>query len=168
MMEREILAQIARSVVDCDVDRTKELARRALEEGLDPLEAIEEGLARGIRSVGDSFARGEAFLPDLMMAAEAMKAGLSVLEGAVKERGLRRRALGKVVIGTVEGDLHDIGKSIVVTMLEANGFEVLDLGVDVPCRRFVEAVKEERPDVLGLSALLTSTLPRQREVIEAL
>ncbi len=168
MSKEELLTAMAESVIEGEMERAAELARRALEEGMDPLEAIEQGYARGIREVGERFARGEYFLPHLAMGAEAMKAAMAVLEPELARRQKERITLGRVVIGTVAGDIHEIGKTLVATMLSASGFAVTDLGVDVPTRRFVEAVREERPQILGLSALLTTTMLVQREVIAAL
>ena len=135
---------------------------------MDPVEAIEEGLGRGVSIVGGRFETGEAFLVELVMAGEAMKAGTEVLMEEIRKRGLSVKKLGSVVIGTVSGDLHDIGKNIVVSMLEAAGFEVIDLGVDVSADAFVDRVRETEPDVLGMSALLSTTAPEQEKVIEAL
>jgi len=125
-------------------------------------------LAEGIKNIGNLFERGEIFLPELIMAAEAMKAGTEILMSEVRKRGLNVKKLGKVVIGTVQGDIHDIGKNIVISMLEASGFKVIDLGVDVPAEEFIKKVKEVQPDVLGMSALLTTTAPEQSRVIEML
>jgi corrinoid protein of di/trimethylamine methyltransferase len=136
--------------------------------GIDPLKAIEEGLAQGIREVGNKFANGEVFLPELIMAAETMKKALEILEPELKKKKKERKTLGKVLLGTVAGDIHSIGKTIVASMLSANGFEVYDIGEDVPAGKFVEKVKELKPDILGLSALLTTTLPEQKVVIETL
>ncbi|MFO1401227.1 MAG: corrinoid protein [Steroidobacteraceae bacterium] len=155
-------------VIDGDVDRARELAQQAIAAGLDPLEAITRGFTPGVNHVGEQFGLGEMFLPELVLGGEAMKAAVEVLEPELKRRGSERRSLGRVVLGTVHGDVHEIGKTLVHTMLSASGFEVLDLGVDVPAARFVEAVRTLRPQVLGLSALLTTTMPGQREVIEAL
>lgn len=168
MSKEELLAAMSESVIEGEIERAEELARQALAEGVDPLEAIEQGYARGIREVGERFARGEYFLPHLAMGAEAMKAAMAVLEPELARRQKERTTLGRVVIGTVAGDIHEIGKTLVATMLSASGFAVTDLGVDVPTRRFVEVVREERPQILGLSALLTTTMLVQREVIAAL
>jgi len=159
---------MANSVIEGEIEQAAELARRALAEGLDPLVAIEEGYARGIREVGERFARGEYFLPHLAMGAEAMKAGMAVLEPELARRQSERSTLGRVVIGTVAGDIHEIGKTLVGTMLAASGFTVTDLGVNVPTERFVVAVREHQAQIVGLSALLTTTMLAQREVIAAL
>lgn len=168
MAQTDLLTAMANSVIEGEIERAAELARQALAEGLDPLLAIEEGYARGIREVGERFARGEYFLPHLAMGAEAMKAGMAVLEPELARRQSERSTLGRVVIGTVAGDIHEIGKTLVGTMLAANGFTVTDLGVNVPTERFVEAVRERQAQIVGLSALLTTTMLAQREVIAAL
>lgn len=168
MAQTDLLTAMANSVIEGEIEQAAELARQALAEGLDPLLAIEEGYARGIREVGERFARGEYFLPHLAMGAEAMKAGMAVLEPELARRQAERSTLGRVVIGTVAGDIHEIGKTLVGTMLAANGFTVTDLGVNVPTERFVEAVREQQAHILGLSALLTTTMLAQREVIAAL
>jgi len=118
--------------------------------------------------VGDNFAAGECFLPELVAAAEAMQSAMPILEAEIKKRGGKRVSAGKVVAGTVFGDIHNIGKTILCTLLTADGFEVIDLGIDVPVDRFVAAVKEHQPDLLAMSALLTITAQEQKSVIEAL
>lgn len=164
----KITRELRRTVMSYDVEGATLAAKKAVEVGVDPLRAIEDGLAQGIREVGDKFDKGEIFLPELVMAAEAMKSALEVLEPELKRKKKERKTLGRVLLGTVEGDIHNIGKTIVAAMLTANGFEVIDVGVDVPTERFVEKVRELKPDILGLSALLTTTLPAQGAVIETL
>lgn len=164
----KITRELRRTVMSYDVEGATLAAKKAVEVGIDPLRAIEDGLAQGIREVGDKFDKGEIFLPELVMAAEAMKSALEVLEPKLKKKKKERKTLGRVLLGTVEGDIHNIGKTIVAAMLTANGFEVIDVGVDVPTERFVEKVRELKPDILGLSALLTTTLPAQGAVIETL
>jgi corrinoid protein of di/trimethylamine methyltransferase len=167
-MENLIIEELKKTVIEGDVEKTKELAKKALETGMDPLKAISEGMAKGAKEVGDKFGKGEAFLADLIMAGEAMKAGMSILLPEIREARKERETLGKVIIGTVKGDIHSIGKDIVATLLEAEGFEVINMGEDVPTEKFVEAVKQHKPDILGLSSLLTATMPIQKEVIDAL
>jgi corrinoid protein of di/trimethylamine methyltransferase len=164
----DILNQLRESVIAGEPERACELAAQGLEAGIEPLAAIEEALNPGMQVVGERFESGHFFIPDLMMAAEAMKAAMGVLEPALMAREEQRQVLGAVVIGTVEGDIHEIGKSLVATMLGAAGFQVHDLGVDVPANRFVEQVQETGADVVGLSALLTTTMRNQEAVIEAL
>jgi corrinoid protein of di/trimethylamine methyltransferase len=132
------------------------------------LEAINQGFVIGVNEVGDRFSRGDIFLPELVAAGEAMKAAISVLEPEMAKHGTQRDILGKVVVGTVKGDIHDIGKTLVGTMLSASGFQVYDLGVDVPVETFAEKARQVGADIVGLSALITTTMGKQRDVIEAL
>jgi corrinoid protein of di/trimethylamine methyltransferase len=164
----EILKQLREVVILGEPDQARELAAQALEAGMAPLVAIEGALNPGMEVVGDRYERGEYFIPDLVMAAEAMKAAMAVFEPALMARQERRQVLGTVVIGTVEGDIHEIGKSLVATMLGAAGFAVHDLGVDVPAAEFARRVQETGANVVGLSALLTTTMLNQEAVIEAL
>jgi corrinoid protein of di/trimethylamine methyltransferase len=167
-MSQELFAAMKQSIVDGDTDQAAALAQQGLEQGLDPLVAINEGFVPGITYVGDQFGAGELFLPDLMLAAEAMKSAVAVLEPEMERRGTKRQMLGKVVLGTVKGDIHEIGKNLVATMMSASGFEVYDLGVDVPFEKFVEKAREVDADIVGVSALLTTTMTGQKTVIEAL
>jgi corrinoid protein of di/trimethylamine methyltransferase len=156
---------LAQAVIDGLPDRARALAEEALRRGIDPLDAIEQGFKPGMDVVGDGFAKGELFIPDLMMSGEAMKIGIATLEPELMKRKQERRVLGKVVIGTVQGDIHEIGKTLVATMLTANGFEVHDLGVDVSAQQFLDKVREVNADVVGMSALLTTTILNQETVI---
>lgn len=167
-MSDNILEELGEAVRSFDEAGARRLAEEAVERGVDPVEALEEGLARALREVGDRFGRGEAFITELVAAAQAMEAGAEILNKEIARRGASRKAVGRFLIGTVEGDIHSIGKNIVATMLRAAGFEVFDLGVDVPTRAFVEKVRELKPDILGLSALMTTTMANQREVIDAI
>lgn len=167
-MNDELFAAMRQAVIDGDPDEVRVLAHRALALGIDPLEAINRGFVPGVTHVGEQFGLGEMFLPDLVLGGEAMKAAVAVLEPELARRGAQRESLGTVVLGTVRGDIHEIGKTLVQTMLSASGFQVHDLGVDVPVERFIAAVREHKPHVLGMSALLTTTMPGQRLVIEAL
>ena len=164
-MSAELFQKMAQSIIDGDSDAAVTLASQAITEGVDPLEAITQGYVAGVNTVGDAFARGEAFLPELVMAGEAMKAAVSTLEPEMQRRGTQRQMLGKVVLATVEGDIHEIGKSLVGTMLSASGFQVFDLGVDVPTAKIIAKAKEVDADIVGLSALLTTTMVKQKEVI---
>lgn len=166
MDQEEIFGKIANAVVEGDEEWVEQLTKDAVKAGLEPLKIINEGLTRGIQNVGELFASGEYFLPDLVLGAKAMEAGLKILEPMLV--GSRRDFLGRVLIGTVQGDLHEIGKNIVAMMLKASGFEVFDLGVDVPSEVFINKVKELNPDIIGISALLTTTVHRQREIIDLL
>lgn len=167
-MADELFQAMAQSVIDGDPDAAADLARRAVEQGIDPLEAINRGFVPGVDYVGEQYAQGEMFLPDLVLAGEAMKAAIAILEPEIARKGSQRQTLGTVVIGTVEGDIHEIGKTLVATMLSVGGFRVYDLGVDVPVTTFVEKAREVNADIVAMSALLTTTMVRQRDVIEAL
>lgn len=167
-MTEILFEEMAQSVIDGEPEVAVELAKRALAEGLDPLEALNEGYIRGVNYVGQQFACGEMYLPELVGAGEAMKSAIAVLEPEMTRRGSSRSILGKVVIGTVEGDIHDIGKSLVGTMLSSSGFQVYDLGVDVPILSFVEKAREVDADIVGLSALLTTTMVKQKTIVNAL
>ena len=153
---------------DFDKDLARRLAEEAVNQGIDPVVALEDGLAKALREVGDRFGQGEAFITELVAAAQAMEAGVEILNKEIARRGASRKSVGRFLIGTVKGDIHSIGKSIVATMLQAAGFEVFDIGVDIPNEVFVQKVKELNPDILGLSALMTTTMAIQREVIIAL
>ncbi|MCX7680402.1 MAG: corrinoid protein [Anaerolineae bacterium] len=164
----DLLTRLQEAVVNGEPELARALAIQALEAGIAPLRAIEQALSPGMQLVGARYEHGDYFIPDLVMAAEAMKAAMQVFEPALLARQEQRRVLGTVVIGTVEGDIHEIGKSLVATMLSAAGFQVHDLGVDVPAGVFVDKVREVGADVVGLSALLTTTMRNQEVVIEAL
>jgi corrinoid protein of di/trimethylamine methyltransferase len=166
--EQTLLEALQQAVIQGDVGKTDHLAKAAIEQGVDPLLALEEGLGKGIRMVGDAFGKEELFLPELIIAADALKAGTSILAAELKKRGVERKKIGTVVIGTASGDIHDIGKTIVATMLTANGFEVYDLGVDVSPEMFVAAVQQHNANIVGISSLLTTSMINQPEVIKAL
>ena len=167
MSEQEVIEGLRRAVREYDPDLAREYAQKAVEAGIDPVKALEEGLAKALREIGDKFGRGEIFLTELVAAAQAMEAGAEVLKKKIMEAG-RAEYVGRFLIGTVEGDIHSLGKGIVAAMLMAAGFEVIDLGEDVPTQVFVEKVRELKPDILGLSALMTTTMAKQKEVIDAL
>ncbi|RLC92192.1 MAG: cobalamin-binding protein [Chloroflexi bacterium] len=164
----QVLEQLQKAVIAGMPDQARELAAQALESDIAPLIAIDKALNPGMQIVGDKYESGEYFIPDLVMAAEAMKAAMSVFEPALVARQEQREVLGTVVIGTVEGDIHEIGKSLVGTMFSAAGFQVHDLGVSVPASQFVQQVQETGANIVGLSALLTTTMRNQEAVIEAL
>lgn len=168
MSQERLYQEMAEAVIAGQPDRARLLAGEALAAGIEPLDAIEEGFKPGMDTVGAAFECGEAFIPDLMMSGEALKAAIAALEPELMRRRQQRQVAGKVVIGTVQGDIHEIGKTLVGTMLAANGFEVHDLGVDVSPAAFLEAVRRFEPDVVGLSALLTTTLLNQEAVITTL
>ena len=151
-MSDEILRKMAQSIIDGDGDAAVTLAKELITANMDPLESISRGFVIGVNTVGDAFGRGEAFLPELVMAGEAMKMAVSTLDPELKKRGSQRQMLGKIVIGTVEGDIHEIGKSLVATMLSASGFEVFDLGVDTPGDKLIGKALEVNADVIAMSA----------------
>jgi len=156
------------SIVDGAPDTAASLARNALETGIRPLDAIDNGFVPGMAHVGEEFARRTMFLPDMMASAEAMKAAMSVLEPELTKSGLERPSAGTVVLGTTKGDIHEIGKTLVGTLLTANGFKVCDLGVDVAAEVFAAKATELSADIVGVSALLTTTMRGQKGVVEAI
>ncbi len=167
-MSDELFSAMRQSIVDGEAEQAADLARQALTQGLDPLAAIDQGFVPGVLYVGEQFGGGEMFLPDLVLAGEALKAAIAVLEPEMQRRGVQRQTLGKVVLGTVKGDIHEIGKTLVGAMLTAHGFAVYDLGVDVPFAQFAAKAREVGADIVGVSALLTTTMAGQRAVIQAL
>lgn len=167
-MSGELLAELAAGVEAGDRSGVAALARRALDAGMEPVVVLNDGLLPGMRVVGDKFAAGEYYLPDMLVAAAAMKAAMVVLDPALKASAQPVAKKTRVVMGTVRGDIHEIGKSLVSTLLGANGFEVIDLGVDVTPERFVDAVRTHEAELIGLSALLTTTMGAQRSVMDAL
>jgi corrinoid protein of di/trimethylamine methyltransferase len=166
MAHEDLIKEARESLLTPDKAKAVDVANRALAAGISPQQIMAEGFIAGIRELGDKFDEGEVFLPELMMAAEAMEAAMAICNAALPEGESQSR--GTVVIGTVQGDVHDIGKAIVASYLRAAGFEVHDLGRDCATDRFVEKAKEVNADVVGASALLTSTLRKQEEIIEAL
>ncbi len=168
MVHDELFIRMVQAVIDGEKERAVELAQEALHLEIPPLEAINKGYIVGIQKVGELFEKGDFFLPELVMGAEAMQAALAVLEPELKRRNQERERLGSAIAGTVEGDIHEIGKRLVCTMLVANGFDVLDVGPDVAAETFIDKVRELKPDLLLLSALMTTTMPEQKFVIEAL
>ncbi|GAB4464500.1 MAG: corrinoid protein [Anaerolineales bacterium] len=167
-MHEELYKQMAQSIIDGEKETAIELAQKSIELGIPPLDAITNGFVVGVNYIGDLFGKGEAFLPELVMAGEAMKAAVAVLEPELLKLGEAREMMGRVVLATVEGDIHEIGKTLVGTMLSAAGFEVTDLGVDQPAEKIIGKALEIDAQIIGLSALLTTTMVRQREVIEEL
>jgi corrinoid protein of di/trimethylamine methyltransferase len=161
------LATIVTAFAEADFDRIPKLVQKGLDEGLPARVLLDDGLVAGIREVGEMFRRGEVFLPEMMLAAEAWQAGMDVLDPLLAGQP-QVEAKGHVVIGTVKGDIHSLGKNIVSTMLKTAGFELTDLGVDVPASRFVTAAIDGRADIIAVCALMTTTMPQQKEVIEHL
>lgn len=167
MEHSEWMEKAAQYIVEADESGVTALAEKYLEARHDPAAMIENGLSAGMSRLGDLFDRGEVFLPHLIIASEAMTAAVQILERALPEEKAARK-VARVVLGTVEGDVHDIGKGIVATMLRVSGFEVRDLGRDVPISKFVEAAREMDADVVGSSALMTTTMVGQRALEKAL
>ncbi|MCK4248539.1 MAG: corrinoid protein [Candidatus Omnitrophica bacterium] len=157
---------IAESLMAGKADEVKDLTQAAVDEGVSIKEILEQGLISGMNVIGKKFKANEVYVPEVLIAARAMHAGMGVLEPLLAEAGIE--PVGKIAVGTVKGDLHDIGKNLVVMMLKGAGFEVVDLGIDVPADKFVEAVKEQKVQVLAMSALLTTTMPAMKEGIDAL
>ena len=166
-MTEELFQKIAQAVIDGEPEDAEELAHQAIRDGVDALACINQGLMPGIQKVGELFSQGDYYLPELIIGADAMKAALDILEPTLVG-DQQREVVGRVVLGTVEGDLHEIGKTLVGTMLTANGFQVTDIGVDKKPAEFVAAVKEANADIVGASALLTTTMLQQKKLIEAL
>jgi dimethylamine corrinoid protein len=167
-LHQETFLAMRQSVLDGAPEHAAELARASLVLGIDPLDSINLGYVPGMNDVGERYGCAQVFLPDLMASSEAMEAAISVLEPELKRRGNERPILGTVVLGTTKGDIHEIGKKLVATLLSANGFRVHDLGADVPAELFVRKVGELKADIVGISALLTTTMAGQKKVIDAL
>jgi len=166
-MSSEILNRLQKAILDYDEAEAASCARKIVEEQIDPVEAL-NAMTTAIRQVGDGFGKGELFLPDLIGAADAMSAATPILEEEIGRSGATRESLGTVVIGTVYGDIHTIGKTMVATLLMAEGFHVEDLGINVTAEGFIEGIKKHNADILAMSALLTTTAPEQRKVIDSL
>ena len=163
----EIIDNLKKAILDYDNEAAAKWAKQAMDEGIDPIQAL-DALTEAIKQVGDGFGRGDFWLPDLVGASAAMQRATPIIEEKIKSVGGERKKLGTLVIGTVLGDIHNIGKDMVSSLAMAQGFEVIDLGVDVPSNKFLEAVIEHKADILALSALLTTTAHVQREVIESI
>ncbi len=160
------LEVIKNSVIEGNVTAAADETKSCLESGMDPMEIINQGLVAGMNVVGPRFKAGEMFVPEVLMSAKAMHAGMALVKEKMVD--FEMPSSGKVIIGTVKGDLHDIGKNLVAIMLESSGFTVVNLGVDIPPEKFAEAVKEHEPQVVGLSALLTTTMLEMKETIDYL
>ncbi len=162
--KKEILEKLAEAVVEFEEDMAKEWAQTALDEGMEAFEAIMQGLAVGMETVGDLYDQQEYFVPELLMAADALYAGLDILKPHIREEDVKN--MGQVVIGTVQGDVHDIGKNIIKLMFEVGGFEVHDLGRDVPLEKFVEEQLKTDAEIVAMSAMMTTTMTGMKRVIE--
>ncbi|UCE21017.1 MAG: corrinoid protein [Candidatus Aminicenantes bacterium] len=168
MSKEELLARMGKAIIEGNKDEAETLAKQALEQKMDLMEVIEKGYVPGIQKVGDLWEKGEYFLPELITSAECMKSVMNILQPEMEKAQIQTRSKAKVVIGTVEGDIHDIGKNLVSSMLSANGFEVHDLGADVKLERFIEKAEEVEANFVCLSALLTTTMLGQKRVVEIL
>jgi methylmalonyl-CoA mutase cobalamin-binding domain/chain len=166
-MSAEVLEELSKAIKTYDRGEAERCARELVQGKMDPLKAL-DAMTEAIRQVGDGFGRGELWLPDLVGAAAAMEAATPIIEEEIKRVGATRKSLGSVVIGTVFGDIHTIGKTMVATLLTAGGFAVADLGINVTAESFVEGIRQHNADILAMSALMTTTAPEQRKVIETL
>ncbi|MBS7656915.1 corrinoid protein [Candidatus Bathyarchaeota archaeon] len=166
LSEHEILTNLKDSIVNFDIEGIKKAAEKAFQIGIPAYKAIIDGMAKGMEIVGQKYEKGEYFLAELIMASETMKEGMNVLEPHMRAGDIK--STGKVIIGTVKGDLHDIGKNVVATLLKAANFEVIDLGVDVSAEKFIEAIKQNQPDIVAMSALLTITMIEMENTVKAL
>lgn len=161
-----IFKEMAEDVLDGNFNRVAELTRQAIDSGTEPVEIINQGLIKGMNVVGTRFRAGEMYVPEVMMSARAMKAGMDLVKPLISESDLP--TAGKVILGTVAGDLHDIGKNLVAMMMESAGMTVINLGVDISPDKFVEAVREHKPDILAMSALLTTTMLSMKDTVDIL
>ncbi len=162
----EMLKSLFDAILDGEVESAKSNVQKALDAQLNPTTILNEGMIAAMREVGCRFEGGEYFVPEMLVSARAMQTGMAILKPYLQKTDIQ--SSGKIVIGTVKGDLHDIGKNLVTLMLEGAGFEVKDLGVDVPIEKFVHAVQEEKPDIVAMSALLTTTMQMMKQIIDAL
>ena len=165
-VDEKYFDELAQTIIDGEEEDCLRVIQEGLARGVDPLDAVEKGLAKGINKIGDDFAEEIVFLPELIMAADVMKAAMKILDEKIKAEGKVRKSLGKIVLGTIKGDIHDIGKSVVGAVLQANGFDVIDLGIDVDEDTYIQAVIENDADCLGMSTLLTLPLETMGVVIE--
>jgi len=168
MEKKQIFENLAMAIVEGDREKVKENAREVLNSRVDPLGAVEQGLSKGMATVGERFEKGEAYLPELLMAADTFNAAMEILKPEIEAQKKKVAKAGTVLIGTVKGDVHNIGKNIVATVLEIHGFEVRDLGVDNPSLYIIQEAEKVKADVIALSSLMTTTMPGQKEVIETL
>ena len=168
MEKAKIINGLRQAIIDGEGEAAKKWANEALRAKMDPLLVIQEGIRKGLDIVGDAFHHGDCFLPDIVMAGEAAAASSSILERELGKAGIQTQSRGVFVVGTVLGDIHDIGKTLVATVFKAAGFSVIDLGVNVSTERFLQVVRKDKPDMLGLSAMLTTTVKEQKVIIDAL
>jgi len=166
MIDNKRLSEMGQAIVKGNKERAQKYAKEAIEQNLDLMEVIESGFVPGIQKAGDLWEQGEYFLPELITSAECMKAVMSMLQPELKKKKLMAKSLGKIIIGTIEGDIHDIGKNLVASMLSANGFDVVDLGADVKLTKFIEKAEQEKADFICASSLLTTTMLKQKNLID--
>jgi 5-methyltetrahydrofolate--homocysteine methyltransferase len=162
----EVLQKISEELQKGNYQEMPKLVQEAIDTKIPPSKILSDGLVAGMDVVGDKFRRDELFMPEVLISARAMQAGMDVLRPKLVETGVK--LAGKIILGTVKGDLHDIGKNLVGMLMEGAGYQVIDLGIDIPSEKFVDAVKSNKPDILGMSALLTTTMPKMKEVVESL
>lgn len=165
--KERILESLKDSISECNAQLAEDLAKRIVEMSIDPLEAL-DSMIQAVRKVGDKFETGEIFLPELVGAGEAMEKASVILENEMLKTGKERKSKGVLLLGTVKGDVHSIGKDLVSSLCKANGLKVLDLGVDVSANEFIEGISKHNPDILGMSALMTTTVREQRNVVKEL
>jgi trimethylamine corrinoid protein len=168
MGQQEILENLTAAILEGDNDKAVENAKAALSMGIDPLVAVEQGLSRGMVTIGERFESGDAYLPELLMAADTFNAAMGILKPEIEAQKKSMAKVGTVLLGTVKSDVHNIGKNIVGSILETHGFNVVDLGIDVPSLTFIQKAQQVKADVIALSSLMTTTMPGQKEVIDTL
>ena len=168
MDPKEILANLTAAIIEGDNGKARNSAQEALNQGIDPLRAVEDGLSKGMAVVGENFENGEVFLPELLMAADSFAAAMEILKPEIEAQKKEMAKTGTILIGTVKSDVHNIGKNIVATVLATQGFDVVDIGIDNPSLKFIEEAEKVKADVIALSSLMTTTMPGQKEVIDTL
>ena len=168
MKKEEIFEDLTRAIVDLDEEKGEIAAIKLIEEKIDPIEGVEQGLSKGMKIIGEKFNRSEIYLPEMLMAADIFNSVMEILKPHISAESLDKVKRGTVVIGTVKGDIHAIGKDIVAMLLETAGFTVYNLGVDVATSTFIEEAGKVKADIIGLSSLLTTTMPAQKDVIDVL
>ena len=163
-----ILDNLAQAVIIGKKDLARDNARAVIDRNIDPLEALEKGISKGMLTVGEKFESGESYLPELIMAADVFNAAMEILKPAIEANQTDIKKSGTVLLATVKGDVHNLGKNIVATVMETRGFEVIDIGVDQPTLSIIDAAQDKQVDVIGLSAVMTTTMPYQKELIDTL
>ena len=163
-----ILDNLAQAVISGKKDLARDNARAVIDSNIDPLEALEQGISKGMLTVGEKFESGESYLPELIMAADVFNAALDILKPAIEANQTDIKKSGTVLLATVKGDVHNLGKNIVATVMDTHGFEVVDIGVDQPTLGIIDAAQANQVDVIGLSAVMTTTMPNQKELIDTL